>query len=291
MMKLEYINTENKYETIKEVAKNHFHISDRLLLKLKTNNKIFLNDKLAKTYFPLTKNDIVIFDLSIDEKSKNIVPTKIQLDIVYEDEAMLIVNKPAGLPVHPSMEHFTDSLSNGIQYYFEKNNIHSKIHPVNRLDKNTSGLVVFAKNEYIQSILAFQMTNHVFEKCYLAILCGNLSKESGIIDAPISRKQGSIIEREVNKHGKRAITHYHLIKNYTDFCLVEFELETGRTHQIRVHSKYIGNPILGDTLYGNSSDLITRQALHAYKIEFIHPITKKQMIFETDLPNDFKKIL
>lgn len=137
------------------------------------------------------------------------------------------------------------------------------------------------------------MANHTFEKSYQAILCGTLDKahESGTLDARIARKAGSIIEREINPNGQTAITHYKLIKNYDNFCLVEFKLETGRTHQIRVHSKYIGHPILGDTLYGAPSKLISHQALHAYKISFVHPITNQKMTFETNLPEDMKYIL
>ena len=137
-MKLEYKNQENKYKTVKEVAKKHFHISDRLLLKLKKNHKIFINSKTAELYNSINSNDIILFDISFDEKSENIIPTKIELDIVYEDDAFLIINKPPNLPVHPSITHFEDSLSNGVQYYFEEKNIHTKIRPVNRLDKDTS---------------------------------------------------------------------------------------------------------------------------------------------------------
>ena len=135
------------------------------------------------------------------------------------------------------------------------------------------------------------MTNHIFEKSYLAILNGNLNNSAGTIDAPIARKSGSIIEREVNKHGQKSVTYYKLIKNYDDFCLVEFKLETGRTHQIRVHSQYIGHPILGDSLYGTGSELINRQALHAYKISFLHPADNRKMEFEIDLPKDMKNLI
>lgn len=137
-MKLEYIVDSNKYKTIKEVLKKHFHISDRLLLKIKKHNRILLNNTQAFLHTEVNLNDFISVDISFNEKSENIIATKMDLDIVFEDEAMIIVNKPSGIPVHPSMDHFTDSLSNGIQYYFEANNIHSKIHPVNRLDKNTS---------------------------------------------------------------------------------------------------------------------------------------------------------
>lgn len=290
-MKLKYQNQENKYQTVKEVIKKEFAISERLFLKLKRNQKIFVNNQVALPNQVIHSDDCILVDLSFDEQSENIVPTQMDLNIVFEDDAMLIVNKSPNLPVHPSMAHFADSLSNGVQHYFMKNNIKTKIRPVNRLDKDTSGLVIFAKNEYVQENLSRQMQAHLFQKSYQAILVGNLAEKIGTIDAPISRKKGSIIEREVNVAGQKAITHYHLMKNFKDYCLVEFQLETGRTHQIRVHSKYIGHPILGDTLYGKASEFISRQALHAYKIEFLHPATKQSMKFEISLPEDILLLL
>lgn len=291
-MKLEYIVNSTNYKTIKEVLKSHFHISDRLLLKLKRANQIFLNEKPALVHALIHLNDRVSAQIDFQEKSKNILPTEMELNIVFEDETMLIINKPAGIPVHPSRAHFTDSLSNGIRYYFEKNQIQTKIRPVNRLDKDTSGLVIFAKNEYIQESLIRQMENHTFQKKYLAILSGTFdeTKKTGTIDANIARKEGSIIEREINPNGQSAITHYRLIENYETCCLVEFELKTGRTHQIRVHSKYLGHAILGDSLYGTTSKSITRQALHSYKISFFHPVTKGKLKFEIPIPEDMKKI-
>ena len=185
------------------------------------------------------------------------------------------------MPVHPSCMHYTDSLSNGLKYYYEKNNIQTKIRPVNRIDKDTSGIVIFAKNEYIQECLITQMKNKTFEKTYIAILDGNLKKESGTINAPIARKENSIIERCVQDEGKRSITHFKVLKYFDDFCLVECYLETGRTHQIRVHFSHIGHPLLGDTLYGNSNDnsFVSRQALHCGKITLLHPITNKELTF------------
>ncbi len=285
-MKLEYKNTNHQYKTVKDVLKKHFLVSERLLLKLKRNNKIFINNEIAFPFTSLKLNDNIIVDISFEETSENIVPIKINLEIVFEDETMLILNKPYGVPVHPSMLHFSDSLSNGVQYYFMQNHIKTKIRPVNRLDKDTSGLVIFAKNEYVQENLSRQMKNHTFEKNYQAILTGNLLQKTGTIDAPICRKESSIIEREVNPNGQKAITYFQLIQNFENYCFVEFKLETGRTHQIRVHSKHIGHPLLGDTLYGNPSEFISRQALHAYKIAFLHPLTNQKMQFEISLPHD-----
>lgn len=291
-MKLEYTIKNTTYQTVKEVLKSHFHISDRLFLKLKRHNQIFLNGKPTFSHARVSINDTVSTEISFIEKSTNIVPTSMLLDILFEDETMLILNKPAGIPVHPSMKHFTDSLSNGVQNYFDEQNVMTKIRPVNRLDKDTSGIVIFAKNEWIQENLVSQMANHTFEKYYWAILTGNLDNNHDLhtIEANISRKSGSIIEREIHPNGQKAISHYRLLQNTLNFCLVEFQLETGRTHQIRIHSQFIGHPLLGDSLYGTKTPLITRQALHAYKIRFFHPISNQIMVLETKMPIDMEKL-
>lgn len=294
-MKLELKNLENKYYNVKEVLKEYWEISDRLLIKLKKQQKIFLNGNPTYVNAILKDNDIVSIDLDFEETSENIVPTKINLDIIFEDDFLLIVNKPAGIPVHPSISHYEDSLSNGIKYYFNSINLNKKIRPINRLDKDTSGIVLFAKNEYIQESLVKQMKKNIFKKEYLAILSGILNEKNGTINAPISRKENSIIEREINSSGDIAITHFELQKTFAinsqNYSLVKFILETGRTHQIRLHSKYIGFPILGDTLYGSPSKLINRHALHAFKVCFIHPISKELITLEIDLPDDIKNLL
>lgn len=290
-MDLEYKIINNKYDNIKQVLKEEFHISDRLLKKLKLNHQIFLNYiPVNINYSDLKIGDLISIVLDFEEEYDNIVPLKSNLNIIYEDNYVLVVNKPSNMPVHPSCNHFEDSLSNIVKYYFDCIGLKRKIRIVNRLDKDTSGIVIFAKNEYIQEVLIQQMKNNTFKKEYLAILNGILEKNSDIISAPIARKENSIIERCVNfETGDIAITHYDLIKTINNkYSLVHFVLETGRTHQIRVHSAYIGHPILGDTLYGSSSNLINRQALHAQKVSFIHPITEKIMILEAPLPEDMR---
>lgn len=290
-MILKYINSENKFNNIKEVAKKHFHMSDKLIAKLKNKKLIFLNGVLAKINSLININDVIEFHLNYEETSDNIIPLDKPLDIVFEDDYLLVVNKPPFMAVHPSMNHYSNSLSNVVKHYFNSINLHKKIRPVNRLDKDTSGLVVFAKNEYIQECLIYQMKTKEFNKKYLAILNGILENKSGIINAPIARKPGSIIEREINfETGQNAITYFKVINEKESFSLVEFELETGRTHQIRVHSKYMSHPILGDSLYGTKSTLINRQALHAYKISFIHPVTFSQINLNIPLPYDMQKL-
>ena len=290
-MKLEYKIIDSKYENVKQVLKIEFGISDRLLLRLKNNKKIFVNDNIAFVNDKVKLSDIISVLIDFEEDNSNIVPTKMDLKIVYEDDFMLILNKPAGIAIHPSYMHFDTSLSNGVKYYFDSINLKKKIRPINRLDKDTSGLVIFAKNEYIQECLVNQMKNKLFKKEYLAILNGTLEKNKGTINAPIARENDSIIKRCVRDNGDTSITHYEVIKNLDNICLVRFMLETGRTHQIRVHSAYIGHSIVGDTLYGVPSNLISRQALHSYKLEFIHPISKEKMCFEIELPDDMKLLL
>lgn len=294
-MVLKYIVQDDKYHTVKEVIKSYYNVSDRLLTKLKKNKHILLNNSFSNINSIIKLGDEIQINLDFEEESSNIIPKQMDLNILFEDDSLIIINKSSNMAIHPSILHFENSLSNGLKYYFNSKNIRKKIRPVNRLDKDTSGIVVFAKNEYIQESLIKQMRSHDFKKEYYAILEGFIENKNQKIIAPISRKQNSIIEREVNEKGDFAVTHLELIKNFEynniKLAFVKFILETGRTHQIRVHSKYINHPILGDSLYGNSSTLITRQALHAYKIYFIHPITKKNMEIVAPIPNDMKRIL
>ena len=294
-MVLKYIVQDDKYHTVKEVIKSYYNVSDRLLTKLKKNKHILLNNSFSNINSIIKLGDEIQINLDFEEESSNIIPKQMALDILFEDDSLIIINKSSNMAIHPSILHFENSLSNGLKYYFNSKNIKKKIRPVNRLDKDTSGIVVFAKNEYIQESLIKQMKSHDFKKEYYAILEGFIENKKQKIIAPISRKQNSIIEREVSEKGDFAVTHLELIKNFeynnTKLAFVKFVLETGRTHQIRVHSKYINHPILGDSLYGNSSILISRQALHAYKIDFIHPITKKNMELIAPIPDDIKRIL
>lgn len=290
-MKLTYtVTNQSQHKTLRQVLKNEFHISSRLLTILKHNKQILLNDTFTFLDSPVSTGDVIKVNLDIIEDNSNIVPLHIKLDIIYEDDSLLIVNKPSNMAIHPSCLHYETTLSNAVKAYFDSINLHRKIRPITRLDKDTSGIVVFAKNQYIQECLVKQMETNIFKKKYIAILDGILENSSGIINAPIARKNNSIIERCINPNGDISISHYKVLAKNT-FTLVEFRLETGRTHQLRVHSKYLGYPILGDSLYGNSSKLIDRQALHCYTIEFIHPINKKKMQFTAPIPNDMENII
>ncbi len=292
-MVLQYVVSDlSNYKNIRQVLKNEFNISNRLITKLKKNGFILLNGN--KTYLDklISLGDVVTCVLDFNEVSENIVPVKMDLDIIYEDDSFLVINKKPGIPVHPSILHYSNSLSNGVKFYFDSIGLKRKIRPVNRLDRDTTGLVIFAKNEYIQECLINQMKRHTFYKEYIAILEGILDKPKGTINAPIARKTGSIIERCIDTNGENAISHYEVIDTdlKNNLSIVKFILETGRTHQIRVHSKFIGHSILGDTLYGNASKLISRQALHCLKMSFFHPITNKKLNLLAPIPNDFKQI-
>lgn len=272
---------------IKEVLRKSLSMSSRLITKIKYNH-LYLNGSHCSVNSTVQPGDIVCVDFNYNEDNGNIVSnTQIKLDILYEDELYIIINKPSNMPVHPSMEHYTDSLSNGVKTYFDSIHLHKKIRPVNRLDKDTSGIVVFAKNEYAQENFK------PICKEYIAIINGIFSG-NGIIDLPIGRKNGSIIERCIDyENGDSAITEYEVIKNISEYNLsiVKCTLMTGRTHQIRVHLANKLSPILGDTLYGSTSNLINRQALHSYHLRLIHPINKKVIDIYAPIPEDISNII
>lgn len=291
-MTLEYENS--KFEenlTVKSVLKSRLNISNRLITKLKFNKKLFIEKdneiRMASINEPLKPNEKLIVYIDFDEVD-DITPQEGSLEILYEDDYLLAVNKPKDMVVHPCAYHLENTLSNYIKFYLNNN---KKIRPINRLDKDTTGIVLFAKNEYIQECFK----NLDVSKEYIAIACGILDEKEGTLNFPIARKPESIIEREVNfVEGQEAITCYKVIdeikKNGLVFSILNVLLKTGRTHQIRVHFSYINHPLLGDSLYGIASDLIDRQALHAYRIKFNHPILNKEIEIIAKLPEDMKSI-
>ncbi len=274
-------------QKIAQILHNQLNISSRLLKKLKMNEKILVNDRPVYSNYIVKNGDFITILIDFEEIDY-IEAEEMNLDIIYEDEYILVVNKPAGIVVHPSSYHLNNTLANGVKYYLNNN---KKIRPINRLDRDTSGIVMFAKNEYVQE--CFQNKSD-YKKEYLAIATGIIENDKGTINKPIARKPGSIMEREINyDEGQVAITHYDVLERFVEegYTLLHIELETGRTHQIRVHFKSEGHILLGDDLYGAPSELINRQALHAWKISFIHPITKQEIKLEANIPEDINNVI
>lgn len=267
-----------------DVLRHHFHCSSKLIKILKRQETgILLNGEHARTVDLISVGDVV--EINIPVQPGFIEKTKMELDIVYQDSDILVVNKPPFMPVHPSRNHFSDTLANGVAYYLSENGIETAFRAINRLDRDTSGLVLVGLNSYSASRLSQSL-----QKKYIALVDGEYHG-SGTIDLPIRRVGESIIQRQVGEGGETAITHWTAVKNIGKTTLMEIILETGRTHQIRVHFSHLGTPLVGDTLYSGGDSRISRQALHCQSISFQHPITGKEICLTSDLPTDIAMLL
>ena len=258
----------------------------------KMRESILINSVWSYMRTQLKNGDILTVHIQEPESSPNIPPVKLPLDIVYEDEDIIVVNKPAGMPVHPSLNNYENSLANGLMYYYQEQGKPFIFRCTNRLDRDTSGLTVVAKHMVSSSILSSMGMRHEITREYLAIVRGALKPSEGTIDAPIGRTGSSLIERKIDfENGERAVTHYRVVEEQNGHSLVSLILESGRTHQIRVHMKYIGYPLVGDYLYNPDMEYIDRQALHSHRLSFTHPVTGEKMEFTAPLPTDMRKIL
>ena len=242
----------------------------------------------------LQPGDTLTLHIHEEHSSEKIPPVELPLDIIYEDEDLMVINKPAGMPIHPSMNNYYNSLANGLAYYFAQQNCPFVFRCINRLDRDTSGLTIIAKHYVSAGMLSAMIANKAtsgITREYLAIVKGSVKPTKGTITAPLGRKEGSIIERTVDfEKGESAVTHYKLLDEKNGHSLVSLILETGRTHQIRIHMKYLGYPLIGDYLYNPDMEQIQRQALHAWKLSFVHPITGEKMQFTAPLPEDMAKV-
>ena len=215
-----------------------------------------------------------------------ILPTPLNIPVLYEDEDILVINKPADMPVHPSIGNYTNTLANGVAAYLDAKGEHSPFRCINRLDRDTSGALILAKNAFSAAVLSTQMRNRQIRRTYLAVVEG-ITPPNGTISAPISRVDDSVIERHVDfLHGEPAVTHYERLETKNEHSLLEIHLETGRTHQIRVHMGYIGHPLPADYLYHPEYDCFKRQPLHSLQLEFRHPVTDKSMCLLAPIPED-----
>ena len=264
----------------------HLGFSHRLITKLKqTPDGILLNGEHIRTIDPMSEGDVLEINLPTDKKESISIPVEMPLDIIYEDDDILVLNKPAMLAVHESHNHLGDTLSNAVAFHLKKEGKPSVFRAVGRLDKGTSGLMVCALNRYAASRLSGKI-----KKQYLAIATGVYEGE-GTIDAPIYRPDPILTVRTVNERGERAVTHWKALKNDGKNTLLRVKLETGRTHQIRVHFASLGTPLVGDTMYGTPDERICHQALHCCECRFIHPVKNEEMHFFCDMPDDMKSII
>ena len=282
------INITNEYagKTIKEFLKIN-NIGRGKVEAIRVNKQALLNDNVVSLETKLKENDCLSF---VIEEQIDFVADDKKLDVVYEDDYILIVNKPANMIIHPDDKSKSGTLVNLVANYYKNNNINRKVRYVHRIDKETTGLVIFAKDFISEARLLKDIESHVLKRNYLAFVEGTFKKKKGTIDAPIGQDRHINGKMCVSPSGKNAITHYEVIKEYLNISLVKFSLQTGRTHQIRVHCKYINHPLLGDVMYGGDYQYINRVALHSYEVVFTHPITKMLINVNCDIPNDMGKL-
>jgi len=259
------------------------------------SEKVLINGNTKKGSYKLKLNDQVEVEIPENEKL-NVEPENIPIDIIYEDRDVIVVNKAQGMVVHPAPGNYSGTLVNALLYHCtDLSGINGVLRPgiVHRIDKDTSGILVVAKNDMAHKKLAEQLKEHSMNRIYNALVEGVLKEDTGTIDKPLGRHPNQRIKMAVVKDGRRAVTHYKVLNRYKNNTLIECKLETGRTHQIRVHMAYIGHPIVGDPVYGFSKQKfkLEGQMLHAKKLGFIHPATNKYMEFDSELPEYFKKII
>lgn len=276
--------------TVRDVLQKGYGVSRRLLIQAKYAGEIRRNGLLVYVTERVVAGDVITVRLP-EEAAESIEPQPMPLAIRYEDDDLLCIAKPAGLVVHPTRTHPSHTLANGVVAYWLDRGESRRFRPVNRLDKDTSGLLLVAKNQWAHEQCARMQKDRTMKRTYQAIVHGIVQAEEGIVDAPIGLADDSIIERTVREDGQHARTRYEVLARGRDVTWIQLELETGRTHQIRVHMSYLGHPLLGDDLYGGSRERIGRQALHAARLQFVHPRTKQHSIFTEPLPDDMASLV
>ncbi len=281
---------------IDKFVQQHLDISRTKTQLLFEQQNVYLNDKISKKNSIVKDGDSILIKIFTNPNKINITlqPYKTELDIAYEDKDMMIVNKPSGMLIHPTGFNETDTLANALVYYFNEHYPDCQPGIVHRLDKDTSGLIIIAKNLEALHLLQAMVANHLVEKTYYALVNDNFSNDHMIVEAPIARSFQDKLRMQVGKgkNSKFAKTEFFICHNYHQYALIKCLLHTGRTHQIRVHLRYINHPIINDPLYGTRDKTTTYgQYLHAYKLKFIHPILHKEIVVELPLPNEFSEYI
>ncbi len=276
---------------IRDYLKYEKSLSSRFIKKAAIERRILVNGKSVKLNYYLKDGDIIKIKIDRENETQNIDPVKVDFEVVYEDKFILVVNKPPYLVVYPSKSHDI-SLANGVIHYFKEKGEGSIVRTVNRLDMNTTGLLVIAKSQFSHMSLSNSMKDNGFSKRYLALVHGNLKDDSGVIEKNIFRPTEDSIKRVPHdREGQYARTLYKVKGRFNNYDLLDVKIETGRTHQIRVHMSYLNHPIVGDELYGSPDRSINRQLLHAYSISFPHPYTREILEFNVDMPEDMKEYI
>ncbi|CEH33061.1 RluA family pseudouridine synthase [Romboutsia lituseburensis] len=282
--------TSDEESTLKEILLDRLNFSVRSLSKMKRDQTVSVNGEFKKPSTKIKKGDLI--EVKIEEDMAGFEPQDLDLKVLHDDFDIIMVNKPPFMVVHPTKSHSDKTIANAVNDYIIKKNEKVKVRFVNRLDMNTSGLVIIAKNAYAHHTLSVDMKEDKVEKKYITVVKGIVKDDYGTIDEPIYRPTEDSIKRVVDDRGQASITHYKVLERLNDATLLEVKLETGRTHQIRVHMNHIGHGIIGDELYGYvDENLINRQALHAYSLEFNQPRTKEKLKFEAQLPEDIKILI
>lgn len=277
--------------TVKEYTAQ-LGISKRLLAEIKFGGgDLLINGKHVTVRSVLADGDVLKVEFPKEQVSETLLPEPVPLDILYEDEHVLVVNKQPYVSSIPSREHPSQSIANGIIHHYRQNGVQSTVHLVTRLDRDTSGAMLIAKHRLAHSLLSAAQKKGGVKRRYLAVVHGRMTQKEGTVDAPIGRKPDSIIERMVTPQGQTAVTHFYAEKAGDNCTLAALQLETGRTHQIRVHLSYLGHPLVGDTLYGGKTEGMMRQALHSERLSFLHPMTGEPLVFHAPIPDDMTSLI